>query len=44
MPSLTKLSAKQAVSDAMRKSHIIAKSQPAPIAAPLTAAMMGTSQ
>ena len=42
MPSLTKLSAKRALLAAMRISHMHAKSLPAPTAAPLTAAMMGT--
>ena len=44
MPSLTKLSANLAFSDAMRMSHIQARSSPAPIAAPLTAAITGTSR
>ena len=43
MPSLTKLSANAAFSEAIRMSHIVARSQPAPTAGPLTAAMMGTS-
>jgi len=43
MPTLMKLSAKLACSEAMRISHMQARSQPAPMAAPLTAAMVGTS-
>ena len=42
MPTFTKLSAKRAVLDAMRRSHMQARSLPAPIAGPLIAAMMGT--
>ncbi len=41
-PRRRKLSAKVACSLAMRRSHISARSQPAPIAAPLTAAIDGT--
>ena len=44
MPSFTKLSANFARSPAMRMSHMHARSQPAPIAGPLTAAMVGTSR
>ena len=43
MPTFTKLSAKIAFSDAIRMSHIMARSHPAPMAGPFTAAMMGTS-
>jgi hypothetical protein len=43
-PTRTKLSAKLALSDAMRMSHMQVRSQPAPMAAPLTAAMVGTSR
>ena len=43
-PSFTKLSANTAAVDAIRKSHIATRSQPAPIAEPFTAAIMGTSQ
>ncbi|MNL42273.1 hypothetical protein D3C87_1647190 [compost metagenome] len=43
MPSLTKLSANVAASDAMRTSHMQARSQPAPMAGPFTAAIVGTS-
>ena len=38
-----KLSAKLAADEAMRMSHMQARSQPAPTAGPLTAAMLGTS-
>ena len=44
MPSLTKLSAKRAVLAAMRMSHMQARSLPAPMAGPLTAAMIGTAR
>jgi hypothetical protein len=43
MPSLTKLSAKRALSAAIRRSHMQARSQPAPIAGPFTAATIGSS-
>ena len=43
-PTLTKLSANDAFSDAMRMSHMHVRSQPAPIAGPLTAAIVGTSR
>lgn len=38
-----RLAAMRAELDAMRMSHIVAKSLPAPMAAPLTAGMMGAS-
>lgn len=44
MPTLTKLSANNAAVEAIRRSHINARSNPAPIAAPLTAAMVGILQ
>ncbi len=40
----TKVEPKRAWSDAIRKSHNIAKSKPAPTAAPFTAAMSGFSK
>ena len=43
MPSFTKLSANLALSPAMRTSHMQARSQPAPMAGPFTAATTGTS-
>ena len=43
MPTFTKLSANFALSPAMRRSHIVVRSSPAPIAAPFTAAIIGTS-
>ena len=42
-PTRMKLSAKSALVEAMRMSHMQARSQPAPTAGPLTAAMLGTS-
>ena len=39
----TKLSANRALSEAIRMSHMQARSSPAPIAGPFTAAMIGTS-
>ena len=42
MPRRTKLAAKRARSEAMRMSHRQARSHPPPIAAPLTAAIVGT--
>ena len=44
MPTRTKLSAKVARSDAMRMSHMQVRSQPAPMAGPFTAAIVGTSR
>ncbi|GAO25808.1 enoyl-CoA hydratase [Alicycliphilus sp. B1] len=44
MPTRTKLSAKVAVSAAMRMSHIQVRSSPAPMAGPLTAQITGTSE
>ena len=44
MPRLMKTSPNFAVVDAKRMSHMKAMSQPAPIAGPLTAAMVGTSR
>ena len=44
IPSLMKLSANLAFSEAMRMSHIQARSSPAPMAWPLTAAITGTSR
>jgi len=44
IPIFTKLSANLAFSEAMRVSHMQARSSPAPTAAPLTAAMTGTSR
>ncbi|MNN64163.1 hypothetical protein D3C81_1795900 [compost metagenome] len=44
IPNLTKLSANFACSDATRMSHMHARSSPAPMAAPLTAAITGTSR
>ena len=43
IPSWMKLSAKLARVEAMRMSHMQARSQPAPTAGPLTAAMVGIS-
>ncbi|SLJ41772.1 Uncharacterised protein [Mycobacteroides abscessus subsp. abscessus] len=43
-PTLTKLSANTALCAAIRMSHISARSQPAPMAGPFTAAMVGISQ
>ena len=43
-PTRAKLSANFALRAAIRMSHIVAKSKPAPIAAPFTAAMMGASR
>ncbi|MNZ88017.1 hypothetical protein D3C78_1068980 [compost metagenome] len=43
MPTRTKLSAKVAVSEAMRMSHMQVRSRPAPIAGPLMAQITGTS-
>ncbi len=44
MPTLTKLSAKMALSEEMRMSAMHARSSPAPMAGPLTAAMTGRSR
>jgi hypothetical protein len=44
MPTLMKLSAKLAFSEAMRMSHMQATSSPRPMAGPFTAATVGASQ
>ena len=44
MPTLMKLSAKLAFSEAMRMSHMQATSRPRPMAGPFTAATVGASQ